>query len=247
MDVILYGKRVRFELKLTQKLTILFSRMIERNERELFQFEKFPLPISSKALEVLNNDLRNLYSEPHDIESIEDIDFFQVEFKDRGCDLMAFFDLDRRGDLPVKLEVDFYYKTAQSPREHITLKEEPFLVICNGYLYSRNFEKQVIPEVFQNFIDLQYESIFDHLSIVFSALNLKRKFFNDMELLNIGRSLSLKEYGEQDFSAENILLFLKAQADRPTRCKLENNKVILKPMSFVASAIKGLVGISSKN
>ncbi|PJZ79252.1 hypothetical protein CH359_18950 [Leptospira meyeri] len=78
MDVLLYGKSIHFELKLTQKLTVLFSRMIERCEQELLQFESFPLAIGSEALEVLNIDLKNLYSESHDIESMNDIDFFQV-------------------------------------------------------------------------------------------------------------------------------------------------------------------------
>ncbi|PJZ79253.1 hypothetical protein [Leptospira meyeri] len=149
--------------------------------------------------------------------------------------------------MPVKLEVDFYYKTAQSPRDHITLKEEPFLVIYNEYLYYRNLDKDSIPKVFHNFVELQYERIFAHLSSVFSALNLKRKFFNDIDLLNICRYLSVKEYRDHDFSAENILLFLKAQNNRPTRCKLENGKVVLKPMSSVASAVMGLVGISNVN
>lgn len=244
MDVLLYGKSIRFELKLTQKLTILFSRMIKRNEQELFRFESFPLAIGSAALDALSIDLKNLYSGSHDIETIDDIDFFQVNFKFQNRDLIAFFDLDRRGDLPVKLEVDFYFKTAQSPSDHITLKEEPFLIIYNNYLYyHRDLEKILSFSVFHKFIDSQYEGIFIHISNLFSSLNLERKFFKNTELLNICRALRSKEFLDQDLSAEKILMFLKAQKNRNIRFKLEDGKVILKPMNSVVKTIKSLVGI----
>lgn len=241
MEIVLFGDNANLNLKLTLKLSIIISEMMERKNRELEQFKCFPVVADSDVLTTLDKDIKSLYPESSYIETINKIDLFRINFKTQENSLVAFYDLDRRENIPVKFEVDYYYQNAQIPKDHITLEEEPFLFFSNGYIYYYDLERIKAFKAFHGFIDSLYENVFAQISDILCCFNLRRKYFSHSDLLYILDKLSFQISQGRDFSAESIMIFLKALNNKKIRFKLKNNKIILTPLKAIIVMIKALL------
>ncbi|TGK77517.1 hypothetical protein EHQ24_19115 [Leptospira noumeaensis] len=240
MEIFLFANHVHFELKITEKLTVYFSRLIETKIGELFQFKGIKIPYRERGeIQVLINNLKTLYSESNDINSISEVEFIQIFSRDEENETIAFFELNRKEDLPIKFEVDFYYKRAQSPKDHIILKEDPFLIIYNNYIYFNN-DFEIKCALFQKFIESQYENMYLKISEKFSFFQLKRKYIQNADLLQIYHFILLEENDKVDYSHETVQNFLIVQK---IRYLIKKDKIVFVPVNSVVIVIKTFLGI----
>lgn len=244
MQVNIYGKGIRSELRLTYELASDCSKSIFRNLNELRNFYVFPYQINVTAKEVFFQSLLIQNTNLVSFKSYGEIEFVEISLKDENIDYTSFFKINRIHPSPLRLKLDFYFNTAQAPAEHLILDENPFLVIYNEYVYFSDISKAFDFIIIKNFVKTQLDNLYNEIVKSFPFFYLKYKYFNEIEILEISAALSRTENILPNYDLEYIHEILNQISNFKFKYKNRFKKIQFKPRGSVVSAIKSLLNLT---